>query len=149
MYLQGNHSSIGALLVPLLPLSFHKLHQKSKETNRSWRQHHHPFSCRMFTKAVNIKWCGWLITNCVLNLATNMSKESIERGVGSHVNQPSAPLQRCGEHVNNTTSFVIFLVDTKNFFSILLETYIPCVSWEGFLSIIPQLLFVRFGMYSS
>jgi len=33
--IQGNHSFIGVILVPLLPLSFRKLQQKFKEINQS------------------------------------------------------------------------------------------------------------------
>jgi len=39
-----------------------------------------PFSCRMLTTKINIKWCDQLVANYVMNLATKVSSQSIENG---------------------------------------------------------------------
>ena len=44
-----------------------------------------PFFCKIFTSATEVRWWGWLITNCVPNLVTSISKKSIDKG-GSLVN---------------------------------------------------------------
>ena len=52
--IQGNHSFIGVILVPLLPLSFRKLQQKFKEINQSWRQHHHLVSRALVLQDISV-----------------------------------------------------------------------------------------------
>ena len=49
-----------------------------------------PFSCRMLTRAMEDRWCGQLVVNCIPNLGTRVSKQSMEYR-GSLVNQLKAP----------------------------------------------------------
>ena len=49
-----------------------------------------PFSLRMLTRAIKVRWCCQLVANCVPNLGTKVSKKSMEFG-GSLVNQLKAP----------------------------------------------------------
>lgn len=44
------------------------------------------FSCRMLTRATNVRWWGWLVENYVPKRATKVSNKSMEFG-GSCVNQ--------------------------------------------------------------
>ena len=48
-----------------------------------------PFSCRIFTNAREVRWCGLLVVNCMPKWVANVSKQSIEMG-GNRVNQLSA-----------------------------------------------------------
>ena len=45
-----------------------------------------PFSCLIFTKAIEVKWCGWLVANCTPNFSTSVSKQSMDNS-GKRVNQ--------------------------------------------------------------
>jgi len=59
-----------------------------------------PFSCRMFTSATDVIWCGLLVANWAINLAFKVAKESIDSG-GRRVNQLSAtPSRRLGRPCN-------------------------------------------------
>jgi len=58
--------------------------------NRSINSHRDsPFSCRIFTNAKEVRWCGLLMANCMPKRVANVSKQSIELG-GNRVNQLSA-----------------------------------------------------------
>lgn len=43
------------------------------------------FSCRMLTRATDVRWCVGLVTNCDLKRVAKVSNESTELG-GSHIN---------------------------------------------------------------
>ena len=56
-----------------------------------------PLSCLMFTNATDVMWWGLLVIKCAPNMATKVSKESIDWG-GSQVNQLSAaPFREVGK----------------------------------------------------
>jgi len=44
------------------------------------------FSCQMFTKVMDVRWCGRLVVNYAPNLVASVSKQSMERA-GKRVNQ--------------------------------------------------------------
>jgi len=48
-----------------------------------------PFSCRIFTNAKEVRWCGLLVANCMPKRVANVLKQSIELG-GNRVNLLSA-----------------------------------------------------------
>jgi len=49
-----------------------------------------PFSWKMLTRVKKVRWCGWLVTNCVPNFDTSVLKQSMEFG-GSLVSQLKGP----------------------------------------------------------
>ena len=66
-----------------------------------------PFSWRMPTRAMEVKWCGRLVANWVSNFATSVAKLSMELGE-SLVNQLRVTsLKDVGNTQHNTTSFEV------------------------------------------
>jgi len=63
-----------------------------------------PFSWRMPTRAMEVRWCGRLVGNWVSNFATSVTKLSMELGE-SLVNQlRAAPFKDVGNTQHNTAS---------------------------------------------
>ena len=66
------------------------------------------FSCRMLTRAMEDRWCDQLVANCVPNLDTKVSKQSMEVG-GSLVNQLKAPpFSEVGNTQHRTTMSKVY-----------------------------------------
>lgn len=67
-----------------------------------------PFSWRIPTRAMEVRWCGWLVANYVSNLDISVMKLSMEKG-GSFLNQLKAPpLRDVGNTRHMTASSVVY-----------------------------------------
>ena len=67
-----------------------------------------PFSWRMPTKAMEVRWCDRLVANCVSNMDISVAKLSTELG-GSFVNQLKAPpFSNVGNTQHRTVSFEVY-----------------------------------------
>jgi len=65
------------------------------------------FSCRIFTKAIEVRWCGRLVVNCAPNLVASVSKQSMD-WAGSRVNQlKAAPLSEVGNIRHHNASSAV------------------------------------------
>jgi len=68
----------------------------------------YPFSYRIFTNVIKVKWWGLLMTNWAPNFITKVSKESIKYS-GNHVNQlKTTPFSIVGNTLHKMTSLKVY-----------------------------------------
>ena len=58
----------------------------------------------MPTRAMEVRWCGWLVANCVSNFATSVAKLSMELGESLVIQLRAAPFKDVGNTRHNMAS---------------------------------------------